>query len=206
MERVPVFDCLAPLFEERGFALYMVGGLSRDYLLGRKLDDYDFATDATPEEMSLFLPNLDATFARYGAVRTRVLSSRCDITTLREEGEYKDHRHPSLIRYVKEPSLDSVRRDFTVNALYIDSQYRVLDFHNGKRDLEAKLLRFIGNPYRRIQEDPLRIIRAERFEKILGFQIEEESQKAIDDLRSLLSNVSKGKKEEEIAKGWKGQK
>lgn len=184
----------------------MVGGLSRDYLLGRKLGDYDFATDATPEEISLCLPSFDGTFARYGAVRTHVFSAHCDITTLRQEGEYKDHRHPSFIKYVKEPSLDSVRRDFTVNALYIDSKYRVLDFHNGKVDLERRLLRFIGDPYKRIQEDPLRIIRAERFEKSLGFQIEKESQRAIDDLRSLLSTVSKGKKEEEIAKGWKGQK
>lgn len=184
----------------------MVGGLSRDYLLERKLGDYDFATDATPEEMSLFLPSFDGTFARYGAVRTRVFASHCDITTLREEGEYKDHRHPGFIKYVKEPSLDSIRRDFTVNALYIDSKYRVLDFHNGKKDLERKILRFIGDPYKRIQEDPLRIIRAERFEKTLGFQIEKESQKAIDELRPLLSTVSSGKKEEEIAKGWKGQK
>ena len=96
---------------------------------------------------------------------------------------------------------DSVRRDFTINAIYIDSQGNTFDFHGGLQDLEKGLIRFIGDPYIRIKEDPLRILRAERFARRLGFRIEEESQRAINELRGELAFLSPDKVLMESKKG-----
>ena len=171
----------------------MIGGTSRDYLLGIEPDDLDFVTDATPEEEKAFLPDANYTFERFGSIKVKIGATHADVTTLREEGNYKDHRHPGHVRFIKDVRTDSLRRDFTVNALYIDQDGRVLDFHHGLDDLESKTLRFIGEPRRRILEDPLRILRAERFAKRLGFTIEPESAEAMDSLRGELSKLNPDK-------------
>ncbi len=186
----PVFESYRQRFEENGYALYIVGGTSRDLLLGLSPNDWDFTTSATPEQEKEFLPNADYTFARFGSIKSKFDGVEVDITTLREEGSYRDFRHPSYIRFVTSPKVDSQRRDFTINALYIDGEGRVLDFHGGRGDLKNKLIRFIGDPRKRIQEDPLRILRAERFAKRLGFAIEEETAKAIEELRPLLKKLN----------------
>lgn len=193
-----VFLSYCHLFREHGYRLYMIGGTSRDYLLGRPYADFDFATDATPKEMETFLPSASYVFARYGSVHDKHGESEVDLTTFREEGEYKDHRHPSWIKFVKEPSLDYRRRDFTINAIYLDDRDGVLDFAGGMDDLKHGIIRFIGDPKTRIQEDPLRILRAERFAKTLGFAIDPASQKAMNELRGLLRylNPEKVKMEE----------
>ncbi|MBR4275094.1 MAG: hypothetical protein IKQ34_03705, partial [Bacilli bacterium] len=121
-----------------------------------------------------------------------------------QEGEYNDSRHPSNVIFVKDPKLDYVRRDFTINAMYLDEDYNVIDFSTGQEDLKKKLIRFIGDPYKRIEEDPLRIARAERFAKTLGFEIEEKTQQAIKDKRDLLGKLNPEKLKEEQRKGWKG--
>ena len=118
------------------------------------------------------------------------MGQEADITTLREEGEYLDGRHPSFIRFVTDLETDSKRRDFTVNALYIDPQGKVTDYHGGLEDLKMKVLRFIGDPVTRIQEDPLRILRAERFAKRLEFTLDENAKKAMEENRSLLSRLN----------------
>ena len=202
--RDPYFDELSSLFQEHGFALYIVGGSVRDLLLGHDYVDHDFVTDATPDKIREFLPEADYTFCRFGSVRIRKEGHEIDITTLRKEGEYLDKRHPSSLEFVKEPKVDVLRRDFTINGLYLDREYRLLDYVGGKKDLEDKIIRFIGEPKKRIQEDPLRIIRAERFRDKLGFRIEEKTQKAIDELRPLLKELNPQKIEEERKKGWKG--
>ena len=179
----------------------MIGGTSRDYLLGLPVLDFDFVTDATPEEEKAFLPNASYSFARFGSVRLNANPNHIDITTFREEEGYDDHRHPRTIRFIKDMKADSVRRDFTINAIYIDSQGNAFDFHDGLQDLEKGLIRFIGDPYIRIKEDPLRILRAERFAKRLGFRIEEESQRAINELRGELVFLSPDKVLMESKKG-----
>lgn len=205
MKNLPLFDSLKELYAKYGFSFYMVGGAARDFLLGRPFDDYDFVTDATPDESLSFLPEADATFKRFGALKVKMFDHSCDITTLREEGEYHDHRHPSFIRFTKSPAIDSNRRDFTINALYLDKDYKVLDYHGGLKDLEDKVIRFIGDPYKRIQEDPLRIARAERFSEMLGFSFSKETKEALDALRPLLKEIRKEKLFEETKKGWKGK-
>lgn len=186
MDLPRVFLQYAELFARNGFALYMVGGTSRDYMLGKEPEDYDFATDATPKEMASFLLDGDFAFARFGTVKDSSFGVPVDITTFRKEGGYADLRHPSSVEFIVSPQEDSIRRDFTINAIYIDKDKNILDFHHGLEDLEKRLIRFIGDPPTRIQEDPLRILRGERFAKRLGFQIEESTQKAMEEHRDLL--------------------
>ena len=202
--RIEAFDFLKDVFSKNGFHLYVVGGTVRDFLLGKEITDLDFVTDATPEEEMKFIPEADFTFKKFGAVRYPYKGKHIDITTLRQEGEYNDSRHPSKVTFVKDPKLDYVRRDFTINAMYLDEEYKVIDFSTGQEDLKKKLIRFIGDPVKRIEEDPLRIARAERFAKSLGFEIEEKTLQAIKDKRDLLEKLNPEKLKEEERKGWKG--
>ena len=195
-----VFDSVALIFNRHGYRLYMVGGATRDYLLDRPILDYDFVTDATPEEMKAFLPDADFTFSRFGTVRIKVNHVKVDITTLRIEDEYIDYRHPSKVVFTKDIKKDYVRRDFTINAIYMDEEYNIIDYCGGLNDLNNKLIRFIGNPVKRIKEDPLRIIRAERFEKKLGFKIEDETFKAIERNRHLIEELNPQKVQAELKK------
>ncbi len=195
-----IFDSLATLFNQKGFHLYMIGGTSRDYLLGREVVDYDFTTDATPSEMKTFLLDADYTFSHFGTVKLKINKSKIDITTLRKEGLYKDYRHPTRIEFTKRPDEDYLRRDFTINALYIDEQYKIHDFCDGLIDLKNRIIRFIGDPLTRIKEDPLRILRAERFEKKLGFTLEQKTFEAIENNRFLIDKLNPQKVEEELNK------
>lgn len=195
-----VFQKLAKQFNDKGFRLYMVGGTTRDYLLDIDVLDYDFVTDATPEDMMKFLPDANYRFAKFGTVRVKDDDVKVDIATLRVEGDYKDKRHPSSITYVKTLKEDYVRRDFTINAIYIDENFNVIDLCNGLEDLEKKILRFIGDPETRIKEDPLRILRAERFVRKLGFKYEKETEKAIKKYHYLLGELNPLKVIEELQK------
>lgn len=195
-----IFNKLAKLFNKNGFRLYMIGGTSRDYLLGIDFSDYDFCTDATPSEMKVFLPDASYTFEKYGSVRLKIEGMHVDITTLRIEDEYTDNRHPSKIRFTNKLSDDYKRRDFTINAIYIDEDFNPIDYCGGLNDLKNKVIRFIGNPETRIKEDPLRILRAQRFAKKLGFAIENESKKAISENYSLIDKLNPQKVNEELKK------
>jgi tRNA nucleotidyltransferase (CCA-adding enzyme) len=199
----PLFDELQLVYSQAGYDLYIVGGTSRDLLLGRSFSDRDYATNATPEEEKHFLQDANYAFARYGSIRLLFKGQEIDVTTLRKEMDYRDFRHPGKVTFVQKPSEDYFRRDFTINALYLTSDYQVLDFCGGQQDLHDKIIRFIGDPSRRVQEDPLRIIRAERFAELLSFTIEEKTQKAIDEFRPLLSELNPAKIKEEERKGWK---
>ena len=195
-----IFTKLVCIFKENGYRLYMIGGTTRDYLLGLDVFDFDFVTDATPEEIKTFLPDADFTFAKFGSVRVKVDGVKVDVTTLRVEEDYEDFRHPGKIRFVKTIEEDYVRRDFTINAIYIDEDFKIIDPSNGLEDLENKLIRFIGDPEKRIKEDPLRILRAKRFANKLGFKVEENSQKAIEKLEYLLDKLNPEKIKEEERK------
>ncbi len=175
-----------------GHDLYIVGGTSRDLLLGRKIMDFDFATDATPEEMS-FLEGADFAFARFGSISIKIDGMKVDITTLREESDYKDFRHPGKVKFVKDPIFDYQRRDFTINAIYLDKDYHVIDYCGGLVDLKEKVIRFIGDPNKRVKEDPLRILRARRFQKVLGFSLAKDTQRAIEEGEYLLEKLNKDK-------------
>ncbi len=197
---IPYFLEFAELYRRNGFPLYAVGGTCRDFLLGKVPNDFDFVTSATPDQEKAFLPEADYSFARFGSIKLKKDGQEIDITTFRKEGEYKDFRHPSSIQFVLSPKTDSRRRDFTINALYLDPQGNVLDFHGGMEDLKNKIIRFIGDPETRIKEDPLRILRAERFAKRLGFAFEPKTGEAIERLRPLLEKLNPEKVKEEMKK------
>ena len=195
-----IFTKLNQKFKENGFHLYMIGGTTRDYLLGLEVFDFDFVTDATPDEIKTFLPDADFTFAKFGSVRVKVDGVKVDVTTLRVEEDYIDFRHPGKIRFVKTIEEDYVRRDFTINAIYIDEDNKIIDPSCGLEDLKNGVIRFIGDPEKRIKEDPLRILRARRFAAKINFKIEENSQKAIEKLEYLLDKLNPDKIKEEERK------
>lgn len=195
-----VFDTLKEIFNRNKFRLFMIGSTSRDYLLNNEINDYDFVTDATPEEVKIFL-DVDMTFAKFGSVKYYLNDNKIDIVTLREEGDYEDKRHPSYIKFIKDINVDYKRRDFTINAIYIDENYAVQDISKtGEEDLFNKRLRFIGEPEKRIKEDPLRILRAKRFIIEYELFIDETTKEIIHKNLYLLKYISKGKLEEENRK------
>ena len=200
-EKLIEFQSLNQLFKDNGFSLYLVGGTVRDYLLGSPLDDMDVVTDAKPDDIKKFLPDASYVFARFGSVSYKTEKKvKFDITTLREEKGYEDARHPNKIHFVKDLSIDVKRRDFTVNALYMDSDLNVIDYVNGQKDLENHILRMVGSPDKRIKEDPLRIIRALRFSIDYQLSIDSELKEAIKNNISLLDKLNIEKIHQDIRK------
>ena len=195
-----LFKFLDKKFKENGFSIFEVGGSVRDELLGFEVFDFDFATDATPEEMMKFLPDANDTFAKYGCIKYKGEFGRAEITTFRVEEKYDDFRHPAKIKFVKSLGEDYLRRDFTINAIYKDVDGNIYDPSHGVEDAKNKIIRFIGDPETRIKEDPLRILRAKRFAKKLGFEIEPKSAKAMEKLAYLLEKLNPDKIKEEERK------
>lgn len=192
---------LVKTFEKNNHSLFLVGGTVRDYLLGLPLTDMDVVTDAVPEEIEKFLPEANFVFAKYGSVSYKDSDGvKFDITTLRKENSYEDSRHPGKIEFVKELYVDVLRRDFTINGLYMDKNLKVIDYVNGQADLENHLLRVIGKPEYRLKEDPLRIIRAIRFAIDFDLNIESELDIAIRDNIDLLKNLNIEKIKQDIKK------
>jgi tRNA nucleotidyltransferase/poly(A) polymerase len=195
-----IFLKLAHLFNLHHFRLWMVGGTARDYLAKRSFVEFDLVTDATPLDMQNLLPSANYHFAHYGTVKHYIDGVKVDITTLREESMYVDARHPQSIRFVKELSLDVKRRDFTVNGIYIDEKLNTIDLVNGVEDLNTLTLRMIGNPYVRLQEDPLRILRALRFHHLYQFTFEPILLKAIVNSIHFIDLLKPQKVKEELLK------
>ena len=198
MELFTYFKNIATIFKKNGFNLFMIGGTSRDYLLKVPSFDYDFVSDATPSEMSTFLPNLEMAFAKFGTVFFKDEGRKIEITTLRKEGEYKDFRHPTNIVFVKDIKDDYLRRDFTINAIYIDMNGKIHDFANGLDDLKKKIIRTIGDSCVRFKEDPLRILRALRFAIQLDFTLAPELKEAIKKEAHLVDELNPFKVEVEV--------
>lgn len=188
-------------FAEHGHKLYLVGGTVRDFLLGVELTDMDAVTDATPEEMKTFLADANYTFEKYGSVSIKPDKKvKFDITTMRAETSYQDSRHPSEIRFVKDLSIDVKRRDFTINALYLDENLKVIDYVNGQKDLQNRTLRMIGDPNIRLKEDPLRIIRAIRFAADYALSLDKNLEDAIRNNVGELDNLNPEKIHQDLKK------
>ncbi len=184
----------AVLARDYGSAFW-VGGTVRDMMLGRTASDIDIATAATPVQIKKVLKGMELPIIsigeKFGTIATLVEGHTIEITTYRIEDSYADSRHPDSVTFVKNVEEDAKRRDFTVNALYWDPQSgEIFDYHNGLKDLEAKKLRFIGNPSERIIEDPLRMLRAVRFAMALGFTLDATAKKAISENASRIHSVA----------------
>jgi poly(A) polymerase len=184
-----------------GYQAYLVGGCVRDRLLGINAKDFDIATDATPDEVLALYPDAERVGAHFGVVLV-CRDLRCvEVATFRSDFEYVDGRHPSAVRFEKDAKCDALRRDFTINALFLDPFTNdVLDFADGRADLAARLIRAIGDPEKRFGEDHLRMLRAVRFAARLGFDIEPQTEAAIRRLKSRIHSVSAERVRDELVR------
>src|SRR5437660_3581906 len=193
--------------QESGYQAYFVGGCVRDMILGREPADYDVATDATPDQVMRIFPETYAVRAKFGVVLVPAPSHNAnenvvvEVATLRSDIGYSDCRHPDQVRYSKDPREDVERRDFTVNGLLLDPiKDEVLDFVGGRKDLDAGIIRAIGEPERRFAEDKLRMLRAVRFAARFGYTIEPVTFAAIQKLAPQIHQVSRERVRDELTK------
>ncbi|HVK70665.1 MAG TPA: CCA tRNA nucleotidyltransferase [Polyangium sp.] len=173
---------------ENGKRGWIVGGCVRDLLRGAPAKDWDVATDARPEEVMRMFRKVIPTGLQHGTVTVVLRGEHYEITTLRGEGAYSDGRRPDAVEFVDDISADLARRDFTVNAIALDPvDGHVIDPFGGERDLDARVVRAVGEPRERFGEDGLRILRAARFSATLGFEIDPDTERAMGEPRSLVT-------------------
>ena len=170
---------------------WLVGGCVRDRLLGREAGDWDVATDARPERIMELFPRSGRVGAHFGVVLVRDEGCEVEVATFRSDRAYSDGRRPDSVLFESDPRQDALRRDFTVNALFLDPVTgRLLDFVDGRTDLQRRLIRAIGDPEARFAEDRLRLLRAVRFAARLGFEIEPVTRDAVRHAHALIHTVS----------------
>lgn len=191
-------DTAINLLQSAGFEAYAVGGCVRDSLLGKTPNDWDITTSAKPEDMKSVFADFHCidTGIKHGTVTVVIDGEPLEITTFRLDGEYEDNRHPKSVTFTSDLGADLGRRDFTVNAMAYSKKTGTVDLFGGQNDLKNKIIRCVGDPDRRFNEDALRILRALRFASALDFEIEEKTAQSLLKNCALLGNIS----EERIAK------
>lgn len=171
---------LARRYHEAGHELYVVGGAVRDYLLGKGISDYDFATSASPEETLKLFSRVIPTGIKHGTVTVLLSGEQFEVTTYRIDGNYGDQRRPDTVTFSSSLEEDLRRRDLTINAIALDPITGSLsDPFGGRKDLKERIIRTVGDPEERFREDSLRLLRAIRFASTLDFEIEERTYHAI---------------------------
>src|SRR5450631_3622629 len=199
-----------------GFQAYLVGGCVRDLLLGRAPKDYDVATNATPDQVMSLFPETYAVGAQFGVVlvpapetegardglnEVGAKSHAVEVATFRSDIGYSDGRHPDEVRFSRDPRADVARRDFTINGMLLDPVTgEVLDFVGGRKDLEAGIIRTIGDPEQRFSEDKLRMLRAVRFAARFEFAIEPATFAAVEKLAHQIDVVSRERVRDELTR------
>ncbi len=176
--------------QKNGYEAYAVGGCVRDMLNGDTPHDFDITTSAEPEAVISLFKKTVPTGIKHGTVTVIINGVPNEVTTYRTDGEYRDHRRPDSVIFVKSLREDLTRRDFTVNAMAYNKRDGLKDFFGGKQDIQNRILRAVGEPERRFYEDALRILRLFRFSSVLGFNIEENTLKAALGYAPTLKNVS----------------
>ncbi len=190
--------------QKAGFEAYIVGGCVRDFLLGNSPKDWDVTTNAKPEEIQKVFPdsfyenNFLTVTARTGSEDPKL--AEVEITTYRLEAKYSDKRHPDDVKYAEKLDDDLSRRDFTVNSMAMDEKKKLVDLFDGEKDLKKKIIRTVGNPEERFNEDALRMLRAVRFATTLDFKIEEKTKEAIKKNSIWLEAISKERIRDEFVK------
>ncbi len=185
------------------YEAYIVGGCVRDFLLHKNPVDFDITTNALPNEIKEVFNDLkiiDNNGEKHGTVTIRYNHTNIEITTFRTDGNYLDHRHPDNVAFTRNLEEDLSRRDFTINAMAMDINGDIYDYHFGKEDLSNRIIKCVGEPHKRFEEDALRILRALRFASTLEFDIDEETINAMYELRNTLSYVSKERIKSEFDK------
>ena len=179
MKEVELGKKIINTLNNSGYEAYFVGGFVRDYILGRKINDIDIATDAKPETVMNIFKKTIPTGLKHGTVMVIIENFPYEVTTFRAEGEYLDFRHPENVQFVTSLYQDLSRRDFTMNAIVMDLNERIIDPFNGIDALNNKLITAVGNANERFLEDPLRMLRAIRFAAQLNFSISKETWNAL---------------------------
>ncbi|MFS0916224.1 CCA tRNA nucleotidyltransferase [Brevibacillus sp. 179-C 1.1 NHS] len=186
--------------EEHGFEAYYVGGCVRDWLLHRPVHDIDICTNAHPSDVIRLFPDHVPTGLKHGTVSVKIEGQLFEVTTYRTEGKYEDYRRPVDVQFVSELRLDLERRDFTMNAMAMDRNQELQDPFDGRLDMEQQLVRAVGIPLERFQEDALRLLRGVRFASQLGFAIEEQTMLAMKKTAPLLAHIAVERVREELNK------
>ena len=183
----------------KGYEAYIVGGYVRDYILGIESTDVDICTNALPKDLAKIFENDNIKISTYGSVKLRTNKYNVDITTYRKELKYENGK-PTKIEYIDDLETDIKRRDFTINALYMDINGQIIDRINGMKDINNKIIRVIGNVNDKFNEDPVRILRALRLKICLNFDLDSEIIKYIHLNKKSILKVSNNLKKEEISK------
>ena len=195
-----------------GYEAYAVGGCVRDSILGRVPDDWDITTSAKPEEIKALFPRTIDTGIQHGTVTVMCNHVGYEVTTYRIDGEYEDSRHPKEVIFTSDLLEDLKRRDFTINAMAynhledretlpeVEANTGLVDAFGGIEDIQNKIIRCVGNPIHRFEEDALRMMRAVRFSAQLGYEIENETKAAIKVLAGNLANISAERIQVELVK------
>ncbi len=196
-----VLECIEAL-ENAGFAAYAVGGCVRDACLGRPPQDFDLCTSARPREMEALFSHKDLVLAgeKHGTVGVITAHGVVEITTFRWDGGYGDHRHPDWVKFVGDVEQDLARRDFTINAMAYSPKRGFADPFGGRKDLERRVLRAVGDPARRFQEDALRILRGARFGVKYGLTVERATWDAMIAQAGLMDNLARERVFDELCK------
>lgn len=191
-----IIKCVLNEFDKHGFIAYLVGGYVRDSLLGVKTFDVDICTSALPKDIHAIF-NIASN--NYGGANIKLDNYNIDITTFRKENNYQN-RHPEEVVYITDLKTDLERRDFTINAIVMDKTGKIVDLLDGVTDLNNRLIKMIGNPFLRLKEDPLRILRAIRLATVLDFAIDEELMQALKENYMLVESLSGKRIREELDK------
>lgn len=193
--------------QKNGYEAYLVGGFVRNSLMGLATTDCDITTSATPTQVIEVFKDLRVveTGLKHGTVTVIINSTPLEITTFRIDENYTDNRHPESVIFTKNIKEDLARRDFTVNALAYNNEAGVIDEFGGLNDIKNRVIKAVGNPNERFNEDALRIMRAIRFAAVLGFEIEPKTKAAIFENKNLLLNVSSERIFAELVKLVTGQ-
>ena len=188
--------------KDSGYEAYAVGGAVRDAVIGRERGDYDITTNALPEETKAVFDGyrIIETGIKHGTVTLLLDGEPYEITTYRIDGDYKDNRHPDSVTFTSLLEEDLMRRDFTVNAMAYSPDLGLRDPFGGREDAALGLIRAVGDPYKRFDEDALRILRALRFASVLGFEIEGKTDEAVRKRAHLLESISKERVYAELKK------
>jgi tRNA nucleotidyltransferase (CCA-adding enzyme) len=189
------------LLEKAGFLAYAVGGCVRDFLLKKEPQDWDITTNASPEQIQEVLKEYKTFYEnKFFTVGVVMPDQIIEVTTFRSEGRYLDGRHPEEVKPVSSLEEDLQRRDFTVNAMAMDRQKKIIDPFEGQKDLKKKVLRTVGKADERFNEDALRLLRGVRLAVRLGFTLSPETEESIKKNYSLLKNISQERIRDELTK------
>lgn len=195
-------DAIATIsqLESAGYRAYLAGGCVRDLLLGVTPNDYDVTTSATPEQVQKLFDKTIPVGISFGVIKVVRDGRELDVATFRKDGKYSDNRKPDSVEYSISPEEDVKRRDFTINALLMDTDHNTLDYINGQEDLRNRILRAVGNPKDRFEEDALRMMRAIRFAVRFNMTIHPDTWNAIVETNCNIKSISKERITEELVK------